>query len=758
VRRIDRYIFREVALPGLIALVALTFMLVARELGLLLELIVNRSASPEEVWGLASALVPGALTFTIPVALLVGVLSGFGRLSSDSEVIAFRATGISVVQILRPVLILGLIGLGANLLLSMRFAPANAARIPQLTQTIALNQLPLALEPRVFNEDLEHLVIYVRDISPDGRDWSGVVLANLENPDELQVTWARSGRVARVAEGRRYEITLFAGSTEIVTPDRYTRETFDMTTIPVPLPREEAEVPQQALPHELPTSEILRRMRQGEATLSEEMEFHRRLALPFACIALTLVGLPLGLSTRRGGRSIGLVLSALLMLAYYAVFIAGTGTAAGGGAFSPSVGTWGANLLFAALGIFLLFRSERAGGRLVFGLPLDVGRWVGRPRSTRADPGPLQTGPAVPAHGKWFRTLDLYVVRGFAFFFVLVAVAFISLVIVVTLFELLPDIVENEAGVGLIALYFFYYTPQILYLIVPLAVLVAVFITLGSLTRSNETLAVRAGAISLYRMVWPLVAVALALSGGVYLLGDYLLPYTNQKQDAYRNAIKGRAAQTYLDPARKWMAGSENQIYFYNHFDPDENAFRDLSVFEFAPDTWTLLQWTFASRATRPESVWILENGWTRPIGEAGEEAFGQMEFDRPMDGPDYFKREVRIASQMNYPELRSHIESLQRAGFEAGRLTVDLYRKLSFPLVTFIMALIAIPFALATGQRGQFFGIGIAIIIGISYWAAFELFEKLGGMSQLSPSIAAWFPNLIFGFGGLWLLLRVRT
>ena len=127
-------------------------------------------------------------------------------------------------------------------------------------------------------------------------------------------------------------------------------------------------------------------------------------------------------------------------------------------------------------------------------------------------------------------------------------------------------------------------------------------------------------------------------------------------------------------------------------------------------------------------------------------------------DPPEYFKKEVRTASQMNYPELSLYIDDLQKSGFDVSGLTVDLYRKLSFPFVSVIMAIIAIPFAFTTGRRGAFYGIGIAIVLGIAYWAAFELFDKLGGINRLSPLIAAWFPNLIFGFGGLWLLLKVRT
>ncbi|HET9130169.1 MAG TPA: LptF/LptG family permease, partial [Terriglobia bacterium] len=84
--------------------------------------------------------------------------------------------------------------------------------------------------------------------------------------------------------------------------------------------------------------------------------------------------------------------------------------------------------------------------------------------------------------------------------------------------------------------------------------------------------------------------------------------------------------------------------------------------------------------------------------------------------------------------------------------------RKLSYPLVSFIMVLLGIPFSFTTGRKGAFYGIGICIGLGILYWSTFELFGKLGDINRLSPMVAAWFPNLIFGLGGTWMMLRVKT
>jgi lipopolysaccharide export LptBFGC system permease protein LptF len=258
----------------------------------------------------------------------------------------------------------------------------------------------------------------------------------------------------------------------------------------------------------------------------------------------------------------------------------------------------------------------------------------------------------------------------------------------------------------------------------------------------------------------PLIVMGLALSGAIYFVQDFMLPYSNQRQDEYRNVIKGRAPQTYRDPQRKWMAGSDDRIYHYNYFDPNLDLFGGISIFEFKPDTFELSRWLFATRGSWEGSHWLLEDGWVRRLdlkGGVDYRAFDRLELHQ-LDGPDYFKKEVRTAAQMTYPELKRYIAYLKQSGFDVSTLMVDLYRKLSFPLVSFIMAIIGIPFSFTTGKKGAFYGIGACLAIGIFYWSAFELFDKLGGINRLSPFIAAWFPNLIFGFGGVWMLLRVKT
>ncbi len=762
-KTLDRYIFKEIFFPSIIALVALTFVAFIREIGALLEVMVRQSATMSEIWAISMAILPNVLTFTIPMAVLVGILTGFGRISSDSEAIAFRAAGISMKRLLFPVMLVGGLAWASNLMLTVWIAPKTAAHLRDLKYEIAIKQVSLELKARVFNESLPNWILYVQDVAPEGLTWRGIMLADLHDPNDPRVTFARSGALVADEKNRTFQLTLSDGNTHIVSPlapNLYSFSSFRTNTISIPMP-EVPPKPEKPSLTQTDTRTIWNRMQSNSATYEERVEFHRRLALPFACLFFALLGLPLGVSTSRGGKSMGLVLSLILMLVYYLAFIGGT-RVANNAQFSPFLGAWLPNLGFAALAVFLFLRSDHAYENRVLGQMASAINWisdrVGTVRPTRKRLG--RWAYSLTHHPKFFRLLDIYVLRGFWFFFVLVLLVFVSLFIIVTLFELLPDIVKNNVDTTVVISYFVFLLPQILYYVIPLTVLLAILINLGTLTKTNEILAVKAGAISLYRMAMPLLVMAMLLSAAIYFLQDFMLPYANQRQDEYRNVIKGRAAQTYRDPQRKWMVGSNDQIYHYTYFDPNENLFGGISIFAFQPKTFQLSEWVFASRAEWTGSSWLFEDGWIRKLAPDGSVDY--TEFDRldfpDVDHPDHFKKEVRTAAQMTYGELRRYVADLQHSGFDVSNLTVDLYRKLSFPLVSFIMAIIGIPFSFKTGRKGAFYGIGLCVVVGIFYWSTFELFDKLGGINRLPPLIAAWFPNLIFGFSGIWMMLRVKT
>src|SRR5207248_7774509 len=168
---LDRYIFREILFPSLIALVALTFvafLAFSREIGWLFELIVRQAATVSQISTISLAILPNVLTFTIPMAVLVGILTGFGRMSSDSEAIAFRASGLSMIRLLVPVMLLGVISWAGSLAVNVLLAPRMAAEMRELRYQIVATQISLEVKPRVFNETLNNLVLYVQETTREG--------------------------------------------------------------------------------------------------------------------------------------------------------------------------------------------------------------------------------------------------------------------------------------------------------------------------------------------------------------------------------------------------------------------------------------------------------------------------------------------------------------------------------------------------------------------------------------------------------------
>ena len=158
---------------------------------------------------------------------------------------------------------------------------------------------------------------------------------------------------------------------------------------------------------------------------------------------------------------------------------------------------------------------------------------------------------------------------------------------------------------------------------------------------------------------------------------------------------------------------------------------------------------------------WIYEQGWERTLRGSAIADFRPYDvatFPEVSEPPSYFKKEVKQYSEMNYEELRRYIHDLQQSGFDVVRLKVQLHQKISFPLITLVMAILAVPFSLSAGKKGPIGGVATAVGIAVVYIVVLRLFEGIGNVSQLPPALAAWSPDLIFALAGGYLILKVPT
>ena len=224
------------------------------------------------------------------------------------------------------------------------------------------------------------------------------------------------------------------------------------------------------------------------------------------------------------------------------------------------------------------------------------------------------------------------------------------------------------------------------------------------------------------------------------------------------------SGQTPDTHSRKALANDEpTRIFYYQFFDSDRNVFANLTVFEFKPGTFDLTRRIFASSARWDDKLndWVFEDGWQRTFaGESttGYQTFTVATFPEIHEQPSYFKKVDRQSEQMSYTELANYIQDLKQSGFDTMRLRVQLNHKLAYPLMTLVLAILAIPFALVAGKRGGIAGLGTAIGVAICYWVIAGIFENLGDVNSLPAVLAAWSPDLLFAFAGTYLLLRTPT
>jgi LPS export ABC transporter permease LptG len=366
------------------------------------------------------------------------------------------------------------------------------------------------------------------------------------------------------------------------------------------------------------------------------------------------------------------------------------------------------------------------------------------------------------------RILDEYVVREFLNMFFLVLLAFVLLILVFTVFDLLGDILRNHIAWTTVGEYLVNLTPSMLYQIAPLAVLIAVLVTFGVLNRNSEIIAMKATGISLYRLVIPIVAISAILAASLFFFDEYYLPQANQKQEALRNIIKGRPPQTVLHPEHNWIFGEPRpgepaRIFYYQFFDRDRDEFANLSIFEFDPSTFALSRRIFATRVfwDQATSSWRFQNGWQRDIAGTSITEFNefkQTSFSEIHEDPSYFEKESLQSQEMNFGQLNRYIGDLAQSGFDTMRLRVELWRKLAYPLIAVVMAVLAIPFALSMGRRSSLEGVAVAIAVALAYFVVDGLFSALGNVNYLPAALAACSSDILFGLVGGYLLLRTPT
>ena len=783
---LDRYLVRQIVPPMLLALVGLTFILMMPPILQNAEKLIAKGVSWTIILRVLSTLIPQALGVTIPMALLYGILFGLGRLSADREFVALQACGVSVFRVFRPIALLALlacIATGYNMIVAL---PNANQTFREITYNIVASGAESDIKPRVFFTSFPSRVLYVRDIQP-ATGWRDVFLADATQPEHTTVFVAKSGRVALDRAKRTVELVLENGTQHTTSRDRpeeYDANAFESTVIKID--------PETIFPrtqvvkgdNEKTIAELRQTVAANTArnapSNSQLYTIQQKFSLPVACLVLALIGVALGASSSKDGKLASFALGTGVVFVYYIILYSAR-AGAFAGVLPASFAPWLVNLVLGTAGVALVvWRAGSADQPIRFGVPRF---WRGRDDAAGAAPSTARQRRVVIVvkipQVDWPRPslLDRYIVRQYLSIFLLSFGALVGIFYISTLIDLADKLFGGVAPVQLLLRYFYFATPQFVYYIIPMAALVATLVTIGLLTKNSELIVMRACGISLYRSALPLLLFAALFSGILFELQEQVLADSNREAARINGIIRGYPMQTFGVLDRQWIIGRSGDIYHYEFFDPRINQFSRLAMYHLNETSWKLDSLVYAQNAglTRrpgpdgqPAVRWVAQNGWTREFGVAkptrrrSERPVVKYapfaERDITLEPPAYFKTDEPEADRMTYGQLKHYIGELRTSGYHVVPYMVQLQRKVAFPFVTLIMTLLAVPFAVTTGRSGAIYGIGAGIVLALVYWMMLSVFGALGSGGWISPMLAAWAPNILFGAAAGYMLLTVRT
>ena len=774
-RIIDRYVVREVLLPFLLSLLLLTFLLMIPPVLQQGYPLIARGVDAWVVLRIVITLMPQALGISIPMAVLLGLLVAFGRFSADREFVAMQSCGVSIYRLLLPVGIVAALATAGTAYVMIVALPDSNQAFREIIFGEVASHVENNIRPRVLFTEFPNHVLYVRELGDD-KVMRDVFFTDTAKAGTTTVYFAREGRVIVDRTNKLVQLQLAHGTQHtmrVAAQDEYQGAQFESLILSLDAQTVFKQAPTRN-PPEMTIAELRKTIAATKPTdhlaIESRLMIQNKYSIPMACCVLALVALALGVSNRKDGKLASFAIGFIVVFAYY-VLIYMARAAAFGGVLNPDIAPWISAIVLGAFGMALTLWRARSTDR-----PMLINWSMNRAAAAAAtDDGSVPAAPASPPmlvraprmRLPGVKLLDYYTTEQYVQVFAVAVMSALGIFYISTFIDLADKLFRGSATTSMLLQFFYYQTPQYLYYIVPIAVLVATLVTIGVMTKNSELVVMKACGISLYRAAAPLLLFAIGASVALFGLQEFVMAAANRHAVKLEGAIRGWPS-TEPSAVNRWIASESGDIYHYDLYDPGQDRFAGFTKYRLDPGAWRLTEMLFAETvlnplpaATKDLRDWTGEKGWVRTFSAGSKTAVAYAPFvTRPMtfEAPVYFKTEAPEPAKMNYRQLRAYITQLRASGFNTITARVQLQRKVAFPFATLIMALLAVPFAVTTGRRGAMYGIGFGIALSIAYWVILNVFSAVGEGGVLTPTLAAWAPNLLFGVVALYMIFTVRT
>ena len=814
--RLDRYVSNELRGPFALGLSGFTFVLLLNFLFKLARETIEKNVPLKLLLGYVIARLPDILVYTVPMAGLLSVLVALGRLSSQGELLAIRASGVSLPRVYRPVFVVSVLLMVLALGVSHYLDPMGRSHERGLNaEIIRTRDLSKEIDPGVFYSDLPGAVLYAERAadSAEGRVFEGVLLyREVRGQEYSDLIVARRGQGE--FDGETGQIVLRLDDVEWhvydpTKPDSYTRIQTPHQTLTFPpsgifrartnedgagsfRPKNivgpalhvraaelsgklaEAKAEAEELARTTGRDDPLRgRILALEAQRRKAwMELSSRWAYPVSVPILMFAAFPLAARVRRGGRFTGLVQSLGVVLVFWLFFSFGEGLS-DSGQLPPWLGAWFGPLSILIWGSvlwFALLKDSRQGVSIFSVLFSWIsGVWV--TARLRRNKNSVQQHLAQVDRWGGLTRLDSYLSSSLLRMLLTSIAALVILFSAVSFREALQ---KADPGLGTFpwadALSFVALSiPGQLQFLLPVAALFAVMACLSGLARSGEVVAMKASGIGPPRIALPLLVVVCLFCGLYAFAQETILPAAERRAEEALDRVSGRTTTRNRDTGRRWLVGEAGHFWTYSGWDGNTGELQLPEVLVVDLAGGRVLE-----RITATSAGWESDGeSWSFSGGQRRRFFSGLAPLVQPVDEPtDEFAEtpetfgvargmrmiKYHLADQMTFKELWAHIQKLTRSGYNAAPLIVGLHQKVVNPLLPALLSLLAIPLVVSGHSRkSSFSGFGIGLIIAFVFYALLAVTLSYGRQGVLSPVVAAWIAPVVLVISSTFALARAK-